>query len=254
MRIQKGESTARLDNVKLREYFRKYGHRKIDDTSLAKTFLLSRKKAEERIGDLVSLGLICRSDLQADKAIVCYETTIQGNAFGMAKAGKPVSRESTEKVLREFLERVNAVNERRDLAHRVESVIVFGSYLSEVSRLNDLDLSVELVGNGTDDASQQVLREASFNRARASGRQFRNAVDQIFWPRMEVLSFLKNRSRTISFCEWDSLKDMPKLRYAVLLGDKSRIATFIRDGDAVDLPADRDAVDGTELPKIYRFR
>ena len=91
MRIQKGESTARLDNVKLREYFRKYGHRKIDDTSLAKTFLLSRKKAEERIGELVSLGLICRSDLQPDKAIVCYETTIQGNAFGMAKAGKPVS-------------------------------------------------------------------------------------------------------------------------------------------------------------------
>ena len=146
------------------------------------------------------------------------------------------------KSLREFLERVNAVNERRDLAHRVESVIVFFSYLSEVSRLNDLDLSVELVGNGTDDSSQQALHEASFNRARASGRQFRNAVDQIFWPRMEVLSLLKNRSRTISFCEWDSLKDMPKLRYAVLLGDKSRIASFIKDGEAVDLPADKDAV------------
>jgi hypothetical protein len=158
----------------------------------------------------------------------------------MAKACNPVSRESTEKVLREFLERVNALNERHDLAHRVESVIVFGSYPSDVSRLNDLDLSAELVGNGADDASQQVLREGSFNRARASGRQFRNAVDQIFWPRTEVLLLLKNRSRSISFCEWDSLKDMPKLRYRVLFGDRSRIAAFIKDGEDVEPPSGKD--------------
>jgi hypothetical protein len=126
MRIQKGERTAGLDNVKLREYFRKYGYGHIDYDSLGKTFLLSRQKAEQRIEELVKLDLIRRSDTQLDKEVVSYETTIQGNAFGMARAGKPVSRESTEKVLREFLERVNAVNERGDLAHRVESVIVFG--------------------------------------------------------------------------------------------------------------------------------
>lgn len=229
-----------MDNVKLREYFRKYGYRNIDHASLAKTFLLSRKKTEERIEELVRLGLICRSDIQPDKAIVCYETTIQGNAFSMAKASKPVSRESTEKVLREFLERVNAVNERHDLVLRVESVIVFGSYLSEVSRPNDLDLSVELVGNGTNDASHRALREASIDRALASGRRFRNAVDEIFWPRTEVLSLLKNRSRTISFCEWDSLKDMPKLRYRVLFGDRSRIAAFIKDGEDVEPPSGKD--------------
>ena len=114
MRIQKGESTAGLDNVKLREYFRKYGYGHVDHASLAKTFLLSRKTAEERIEELVRLGLIWRSDFQPDKATICYETTIQGNAFGLARAGKPVSRESTEKVLRECLERVNAVNARRD--------------------------------------------------------------------------------------------------------------------------------------------
>lgn len=241
MRIQKGERTAGLDNAKLREYFRKYGYGHIDHTSLAKTFRLSRREGEQRIQELVKLELICRSDVQPDKAMLSYETTIQGNAFGMAKASKPVSRESTETVLREFLERVKAVNERDDLAHRIESVIVFGSYLSGVSRLNDLDLSVKLVGKGMDDTSQQALREASFNRARASGRQFRNAVDQIFWPQTEVLLLLKNRSRTISFCEWDSLKDMPKLRYGVLFGDKSRIASFIKDGEAVDLPEDNDA-------------
>ena len=155
-------------------------------------------------------------------------------------ASKPVSRESTENVVREFLERVNAVNERHDLAHRVESVIVFGSYLSEVSRLNDLDLSVELVGNGMNDASHRALREASIDRALASGRRFRNAVDEIFWPRTEVLSLLKNRSRTISFCEWDSLKDMPKLRYRVLFGDRSRIAAFIKDGEDVEPPSGKD--------------
>jgi hypothetical protein len=34
---------------------------------------------------------------------------------------------------------------------------------------------------------------------------------------------------------------MPKLRYRVQFGDKSRIASFIKDGEAVDLPADNDA-------------
>jgi hypothetical protein len=52
---------------------------------------------------------------------------------------------------------------------------------------------------------------------------------------MEVFYLLKNRSRTISLEPWNSLKHMPKLRYCVLLGDKPRIAEFIKDGQEVNL-------------------
>ena len=72
-------------------------------------------------------------------------------------------------------------------------------------------------------------------RARSSGRRFRK-VDEVSWPATEVLLLLKNRSRIVSLCEWDSLKNMPELRYCVLVGDKLRIAEFIKDGRRVELP------------------
>jgi hypothetical protein len=41
--------------------------------------------------------------------IIRYETTIQGNALALAKAGKPVSRASGDRVLQEFFGRVKCV-------------------------------------------------------------------------------------------------------------------------------------------------
>jgi hypothetical protein len=78
-------------------------------------------------------------------------------------------------------------------------------------------------------------------RACSSGRRFRNVVDEVSWPRTEVLLLLKIRSRTISLCEWGSLKNMPELRYCVLVGNKLRIAEFIKDGRPVESPAAAEA-------------
>jgi hypothetical protein len=44
-------------------------------------------------------------------------------------------------------------------------------------------------------------------------------VEEVCWPQLEVVSILKNRSRTISFCEWNSLLLMEGLRYCVVFGD-----------------------------------
>ena len=83
--------------------------------------------------------MISRCEFQHDKKMVSYQMTIRGNALGMAKAGKPVTRASAEEVLRKFLDRVRVVNGRQEVAHGVESVVVFGSYLSDANRLNYLD-------------------------------------------------------------------------------------------------------------------
>jgi predicted nucleotidyltransferase len=74
---------------------------------------------------------------------------------------------SAEEVLRKFLDRVRVVNGRQELAHSVESVVVFGSYLSDAERLNDLDIAVELRAKWHDDTSFQNYRNASLDRARA---------------------------------------------------------------------------------------
>jgi hypothetical protein len=234
MRIKKGDRTAGLDSLKLRDYLRKYGDQRIYVGSVADKFALSEVQAETMIEELVMQDLICRSELQLDKATVCYETTIKGNAFGLASAAKPVSRVSVEKTLQDFIGRVRAINERQDLAYRIESVIVFGSYLSETPLLNDLDVSAEPIGKWTDAASYEAACRDSRGRARASGRQFRNVLDEVSWPRTEVLLLLKSRSRTISLCDWDSLGKMPKFKYRVLLGNPAKIAAFIKDGGSLD--------------------
>jgi len=120
------------------------------------------------------------------------------------------------------------------LAYSVESVVVFGSYLTDRTKLNDLDIGVELTRRGKEKATDEKLQKERIARAFACGRRFGNLVEELFWPRTEVLLILKNRSRVISFCEWESLFQMPGLRYRVLHGNSERIAGLIRDGIRID--------------------
>jgi predicted nucleotidyltransferase len=136
-------------------------------------------------------------------------------------------------VLQELLERVRIVNKRAELAYRVVSVVVFGSYLSRAERINDLDIAVELKAKWHDDASLESFRDASLERAHASGRRFRNVVEEVCWPQIEVHSILKSRSRTISFCEWKSLLEMKGFRYSVVFGDKEQVVGLLKGGQAV---------------------
>jgi predicted nucleotidyltransferase len=117
--------------------------------------------------------MIGPSELQPDRNIIVQPDGDQG-ALRMARANKPVTRVSAERILRTLLARAEAVNERPELAHRVESIIVFGSYLLGAERLNDLDVAIELKAKWQDDASITSLRQASVERAQASGRRFRN--------------------------------------------------------------------------------
>jgi predicted nucleotidyltransferase len=234
LRIKRGDVIAGLDVLDLRKYFRAYGDGAVRLATAMEEFSIAKQKAERLIAELVKLELIRKSEFQSEKNIIRYETTIQGNALAVAKAGKPVSRESADRVLQEFFDRVKSVNRRSDLAYGVESVVVFGSYLTARTELNDLDIGVELTRRGKIKATDERLQKESMARAFANGRRFGNLVEELFWPRTEVLRILKNRSRTISFCEWESLFRMPGLRYRVMLGDRERIAGLMRDGERVD--------------------
>src|SRR5712692_8582635 len=212
MRLNRGDRIAEVDGLRLRDYFRRYSEN-VNCRTLMEEFAMTKRKAREVLDALLKLKMISPCEFQHDKKMVSYETTIQGNALGMAKAGKPVKRASAGSVLRELLGRVKAINDRQDLAHRVESVVVFGSYLSDAQRLNDLDIAVELRPRSSDDATWERLRKASLERAHAAGRRFRNVVEQVGWPQLEVLAILNSRSRTISLCEWQSLLRMEGFRY-----------------------------------------
>jgi hypothetical protein len=143
MRLNRGDRIAGVDGLQLRRYFQRFGSRQVNYATVMDELSVTKREAE-KLPELLKLEMISLCEFQHDKKMVSYQTTIRGNALGMAKAGKPVTRASAEEVLRKFLDRVRVVNGRQELAHSVESVVVFGSYLSDAKRLNDLDIAVEL--------------------------------------------------------------------------------------------------------------
>ncbi len=128
----------------------------------------------------------------------CWENTIKGNSLAMATAARPVKRATADRALAQLLDRVSAVNARDEFAYRVERVVVFGSYLTSARELNDVDLLVDLAPRQGNSERQASLERSSMTRAIRDGRRFRDSMEAVLWPRMEVECFLKNRSRTLS--------------------------------------------------------
>jgi len=141
-RLDRGDRIAGVDSLRLRNYFRRCSEN-VNHRTLMEEFSMTKRHAHEVLDALLKLEMISPCEFQHDKNMVSYETTIRGNALGMAKAGKPLKRASAGNVLWELLGRVKAVNDRQDLANTVESVVVSGSYLSDAKRVNDLDVAVD---------------------------------------------------------------------------------------------------------------
>src|SRR5947208_5083131 len=73
-----------------------------------------------------------------------YELTDQGTRLAQASAAAPLRRATAERKLREFMARVEQVNQSEEFAYRVNRVVLFGSYLTDAERVNDIDVAVEL--------------------------------------------------------------------------------------------------------------
>jgi hypothetical protein len=108
-----------------------------------------------------------------------------------ATAARPLTRPTAEKVLADIILRAKTVNRQKMFAYRVEKLVVFGSYVKGQARLNDADVGVRLTRAGTGDAQ----RHAEQRRRAARGADFRNISHWAIWPKLEVLRFLRSRSR-----------------------------------------------------------
>lgn len=127
-----------------------------------------------------------------------YRVTLAGNSFALASAARPISRTTADRKLSEFLDRVNIVNKGDKYLYRVHRALVFGSYLSETPKVNDIDVAVEIGPRYNDMKLQEDCERERIEKAEKGGRRFRNFVDRLAWPHDEVLLFLKSRSRAIS--------------------------------------------------------
>lgn len=153
---------------------------------------ITEEEAQGVLNELVSLGYLSRID-NSD----FYPIEPPGNALRCASAARPIHRKTADKVLHQFLERVQQVNSDPYYLYKVREVQVFGSYLSDKQRISDVDVAVDIQPK-FEYSRQRELEEERIRLAYRKGRQFRNYNRELEFPRNEVEMFLRNRSHSLS--------------------------------------------------------
>jgi predicted nucleotidyltransferase len=157
---------------------------------------LSPSRAKTLVSELLRLGYV--EMMNSNDGSRYYRKTQVGRRFSLASAARPLTRKTAEGKVAEFLERVRALNANDYYLYRVRRVYVFGSYLTERDRINDVDIAVELVDRESDPEKRWAMHQARSHEACEKGRRFSNLTEELSWSEIEVLLYLKNRSRAIS--------------------------------------------------------
>jgi hypothetical protein len=231
MRITKEEVVAGHSALLVRGFLRRF-ERGFFMLSAAESFMqLRSRQAAMFINDLVALQLIEPTMPFRNKA--AFQVAIRGHAFANATAAKPISRRTAERVLREFMDRMNAVNASTEYAFKIKSAVLFGSMLSCAGRLGDVDVAIDLQRRSSDPAEFRQQCNRRRHLAEEQGRAFSTAIDWATWPEKEVVLQLKSRFRRLSLYGFEQLVEIENLHYRILVGDASLIASQIPAGCAV---------------------
>ena len=134
---------------------------------------------------------------------------------------------------REFMDRVNDGSTSKEYAFKVKSAVLFGSMLSCADRLGDVDVAIDLRPCLSDSAKFRRQCDRRRHLAEERGRALPTAIEWATWPKKEVVLRLKARSRSLSLHGFDQVKGIENIRYRILVGDASLIASQIPTGCAV---------------------
>ena len=215
MKINPADTVAGVAIMKVRDFLRKEPHDAWTLDYVARALEISLAVARDIVQELEGNGFLVsktRGEWREDHVAVqgadrdldarAWSTTIKGNALGMASAAPSVKRSTAERVLKEFLDRVDELVNRDEYLYTVERVVLFGSMLDpDRLTVNDIDLVVELEAKESDkELSSKLDRDYAAARM-AEGRHFSNYVDQLFAARNDTLKFLRKRSRLLNFHE-----------------------------------------------------
>jgi hypothetical protein len=222
MHIISGQQICGVDALSLRHAFRRL--RGVDSFSvelLAEKLNCSCAHAEAVTRALAAEGYIAPEMPRG--ANPSWRLTVKARTLALASAASPLTRPTADRLVQGFLARAMAVNASAELIFVVSDAVIFGSYLTEAQRINDVDIGFRLARRVAEsDPSMDAERRVS--AARTRGRIFRSWFDELCWPRTEVLLSLKSRSRGISLHDMDD---------DAIFTDRLRARTIIRNCQCV---------------------
>jgi predicted nucleotidyltransferase len=157
---------------------------------------------------------IKREKVAASYCVFVTETE-KGRRLGVTRVNPPITREKASLLLTELLERVKTVNNNPEFIYRVETVKIFGSYLSDQELLGDIDVAVKLCRKVEGDEFTK-RRDERIKLALRSGRTFSNFIDQLYWPHREVWLALTSRKKGLSLHDEDSDEILKKTEFEIV--------------------------------------
>jgi hypothetical protein len=243
MEIKAGQRIAGLTAKALRDFLRKF-HTGFSQDWMVKDLEVSVWKATRIIRALLRDEYIePEPDRPTTIRSLCwYRPTMRGQELIRASAARRVTRKTAQMALDAFMQRVHQVNRDPRYLCTITKVAAFGSFLTEVDRLGDVGVAVEVdyrIPKGKN------LWRIFQKHALESGRNFPTLEAEQAWPRREVMLVLKARKRTLRLQSWYSFTQMEKaadFRYEVLLGDKAAISRDLEE-------AERERKDSESRPK-----
>ena len=218
MYIDKNSKISQFSAIKVRNLLKRLKDNPFNLGQVCYYLKEKPKKIIKFLSDLEDEGYIEKS-----KNIINpqhWTVTLKGSRLSLASAAKSVKRETAEKRLQEFMDRVEKVNNDKYFLYKVSKVVIFGSFLSNKDRINDIDIAVKLSPKISDPERRREIEQQRIKEAYKSGRTFNNFVDELFWPHNEVMHYLKARKRTISLHTTDD-EILDKCEVKVIFEDSS---------------------------------
>ncbi len=209
MRIDAGQTIAGLPAVEIRRLIREAVGGQMSLRHIRECLNCSKPVADDVLAGLQREGFITAVDGR-------FELSLKGNALAQATAARPLLRSKAAQLISELARRAKLVNADDGWAYKVEILVVFGSFVRGATRPNDIDIGCRLVPRWTGD----VQVEAERHRRDLYPSQFRNTVHYLYWPKLEVLRFLKARSRGLSMHELDDW--ILKHKHEIIFEDRRR--------------------------------
>lgn len=196
MRIDSKDNIAGISILAVRRLLKKKYNSDWTVVGASDVLEISQEETLKLLGELHAQGYIKPVGIRGERQY--WRNTIKGNALANATAAKPIGRPKADKAFAEFMERVNQVNQDPYFLYKVVKVVLFGSYLTDVPTVNDIDLGIELDTKEKDPDLLHDLFEKRRREALEKGVNLDNTMMYSCWPEIEVQRFLKARSRVIS--------------------------------------------------------
>ena len=121
----------------------------------------------------------------------------------------PINRDKADKIVKDFMQRVEEINNNDYYLYRVSKVLLFGSYINkDAVDFGNIDIAFDLERKTEDAGEFEKLNSEFIDKAINAGKYFSSIIEELFYSETVVISKLKNRNRYISLHKDDDILEV----------------------------------------------